>query len=265
MKRTATFTAASLLLSLLVNLSALGQISRVEHKEVYCSPADPNIDSLFNFACFWESRKNFDEAANLYRIIIMVDSSFCDAYDNLGRIYRMRGEYDSAITLYEMSLQLLPTNGVALQNLGVVHTLTGNFLAADTLYQKLVDLYPEDAEGYYGRGKVRLALGDAAGAIPLFERAADIYGKAQSTWLADVYLFLGMAHLNHRDFVACKHYFELAAPDLDTIPFFQFGRARVYLMQDTPDKDSAMIFINRAEELGGSIPDDIQMMLSELE
>jgi len=120
---------------------------------------------------------------------INYDTSFVQAYDNLGKAYRMLGEIDLAIKVYKISIKIFPGGASAIQNLAVAYTEKKEWGNSISEYKKLIKLDTDSPEGYYGIAGVYkrtkqydLALKNALIALKLYENnppnfIGDGYGR----------------------------------------------------------------------------------------
>ncbi len=237
--------------------------SRHEIVAPYCIPHSTEADSLFKAACDQEIAGEYGLAASLYLEAIAADSMLCDAYDNLGRVYRVLGKYDSAIILYRKSLEIMPDNNVAMMNLGVALTNMGRLNEADSVYAAMIDMYADDPEGFFGKGKLLYLQERPAEALPYLNRAESLYVEQQSDWLPDAYLFIALCYSELKEFSRSKSYFERCAADFKSSGFVNYQRALVYLLQEPQDADSAVIFLRMAAELKYPLPEELQKLISD--
>jgi len=90
--------------------------------------------------------ENYDSAMVEYQRAIKLDSTYVQAYLNLGVVYTEKGMYDQAIEAYKKILRYIPYHTKAYYNLGYVYTLKGDKEKALEQYNQLKSLDPQLAE-----------------------------------------------------------------------------------------------------------------------
>lgn len=106
-----------------------------------------------NLADAYTGTKQFEEAANTYRMAILLAPMEAGYYNNLGIVLGSVGKIDEAIAALEKTAELNPTTaGQAYYNLGAVMTNTGRMTAAAEAFKKAIEFDPDYAEAYYQLG-----------------------------------------------------------------------------------------------------------------
>jgi tetratricopeptide (TPR) repeat protein len=148
-----------------------------EENEKYTSTNEQAIE-YYNQAIEESKKENFKSAVNLYEKCLKVDSTFVNAWDNLGICYRRLKEYDKSIFAYNKSLSINPKGLMPLQNLGIVYRLKQDFPNAIKAYEKLALVDKNNPEVYFGIGQVY------AMNIKDYEKGLDNICKAYNLYIA---------------------------------------------------------------------------------
>jgi tetratricopeptide (TPR) repeat protein len=90
--------------------------------------------------------ESYDSAMVEYQKAIKLDSTYVQAYLNLGVVYTEKGMYDQAIEAYQKILRYIPYHTKAYYNLGYVYTLKGDKEKALEQYNQLKSLDPQLAQ-----------------------------------------------------------------------------------------------------------------------
>jgi tetratricopeptide (TPR) repeat protein len=170
---------------------------------VDAAPNDARAHYALGNAYFDAQR--YVEAGGAYRQATTLDSTFADAYTNLGLVYRVEGDIESAIAQYEQALALVPTDAVTRRNLIVAlesadrlpqaashlaelsrqnpddlallqqvavryHQLE-QFPEAEAAYGRLLAKVPGDAASWYALGVCQQAQAKTNDAITSWSRA----------------------------------------------------------------------------------------------
>jgi len=80
----------------------------------------------------------FDKAVVSYELAIHFNPSCCEAYNNLGVIYKDRDNLERAIQCYLAALNVNPKFSQTLNNLGVVYTVQGKVKILSFTFSKKV-------------------------------------------------------------------------------------------------------------------------------
>ncbi len=104
--------------SLAQGLDRSGNLPEAEREYAAAEAAGlEDAPALYNHALCLERLEREEEASGLYRRAIAADSSFVDAWNNLGVFHARSGRLDEAIRHWEKTLQLQPDHTRALDNL----------------------------------------------------------------------------------------------------------------------------------------------------
>ena len=88
------------------------------------------------------NKKEFDEAINIFSLIISIDSSWAEAWNKRATVFYLSGMYEDSIKDIEKVLQLEPRHFGALSGFGLNQIELKNFKMALKSYQKAQEIYP---------------------------------------------------------------------------------------------------------------------------
>jgi tetratricopeptide (TPR) repeat protein len=222
-----------------------------------CPSLDSQATEYFGQASAHEAAGRLEQAKELYLKAIELDPGFCDAMDNVGRIFRVLGEFDEAILYYKRSLEVLPTNQVALMNQGVAYLSAGRHHDATDTYQQLTQLAPENPEGHYGLGLVYTELGQWESAVSNYLAAEELYVERDSALVSDVRISVANCYLVMGDAVQARDYLELVWDSEPDNAFANYLLGRCYLFPALSDIEKATEYLKRAEELGFPVAQEL--------
>jgi tetratricopeptide (TPR) repeat protein len=261
---TATLAQNSVTQTVVMTQSPLPQITvKVYDSEVFCSTDNEDARKAYNDALGNEDLGKFDEAEQLYRRAIEIDPNYCDAMDNLGKLLRQQGRIDEAIDWYKQSLEILPDNTVAIQNLASAYLFQGKWEEAIQEYERLTEIAPENPEGFYGLGTTYLNLQQPEKAVEFLETADTLYDKIGSPYVVDTRYYLGIANYMQKDCTKAIDYLEQVYPQFVDDGGVNYILGGCYLLIDSPDIETAKIYILKAQELGVEIPSEILLIIGE--
>jgi tetratricopeptide (TPR) repeat protein len=143
---------------------------------------------------------NPEQAIELIRQAIVLNSHQPEFYVNLGIAYQALGHWKQAISSYQNALELQPDWIDGYQKMGDLLLEKGRFDDANIYYQKLLKLQPKSAIAYFKLGLIAKERGKLDEAIPLYQNAIQLQPN-----LIDAYNYLGQAFI-------CQGKFEQAIP-----------------------------------------------------
>ncbi|MBZ0279833.1 MAG: tetratricopeptide repeat protein [Anaerolineae bacterium] len=171
----------------------------------------------------------YDEAIADYVRAIELNPDYAASYNNRGNAYLDLGEYDDALGDYNRAIELDPEYAVAYNNRGNAYLDLGEYDNALGDYNRAIELDPEYANAYFNRALTHYDLGDYEDAVADYDRYLEFYPED-----ADAYYNRGLSNMN----------LALAGENID------------------PDVIEADF--ERAVELGMTIPNDVEDLLSDL-
>ncbi len=260
-----TLLATLLLLSWLTACSGLPQKQShldtptvsVASVDLLCPSDNEKAMECFDQALALERLSRLEQAKGLYLKSIELDPGFCDAMDNVGRIFRQQGHLNQAIAHYQMSIGVLPENPVAHTNLGVAYRLAERLDDARDTYQRLTQLAPDNPEGYYGLAQVYAAEEQWALALTQYEEAEKLYAAQNSVWVDDARIGLAECYLMTDNFTQARDYLERAYPAYQDDAVINYWLGLCYLSPELADIERATKYLRIAEQLGLAVAPEL--------
>ncbi len=143
--------------------------------------------------------QRWDEAAAVYRRILMMDASSADAHFSLGFALQSAGDYHAAVSAYQSATKLQQDFPDALNNLGNCFRLTGDVASAEAAYRQAILVNPSHCPAVSNLATLLQSQGDFKQAIELFRQAVQLEPDASSHRLE-----LGLALTEHRQFAEAQ-------------------------------------------------------------
>lgn len=172
---------------MLLNCQSLKQkMAASEDEDEKSMSTNPLAISYYNQAIEESEKKNYREAILLYRKATDVDSTFVNAWDNMGICFRRLDEYDKAIEAYKRSLEINPNGLMPLQNIAVAYRYKGDYLNAIKAYENLSEVDTNNPEVYFGLGQVyALNLNEYEKGLDNICKAYNLYISQKSPYRSD--------------------------------------------------------------------------------
>jgi FkbM family methyltransferase len=146
-----------------------------------------NIDAINLLGIISYRQKDYDSAIKYSRKLINLTLNSAGAYYILGHSLQEKGEADEAITCYEESLRLNPYLVNAYYNLGTIFQDKNEIDKAISCYQKALQLDPTDTDTYYNLGLLLQGKGNLDEAVIYYQKALQFNPS-----LAEAYNNIGM-------------------------------------------------------------------------
>jgi len=178
----------------------------------------PAAVEMFNKGSGHLNKKEYPQAIRYFERAVALDSSYIDAYNNLGLIFYETDVYDSATHYLLLSLQRAPNNTAALQNMALVQEKQGQLLIALSYYKKIIDVAPNDPEGYYNTARILATMGKLQESVAPAQQAEKLYAKAGNPAISDCHYMQFVIYYNLHDKVQTKKYRELCKKENMQIP-----------------------------------------------
>jgi tetratricopeptide (TPR) repeat protein len=123
------------------------------------NPADSSAH--YNLGLLYQTRGDFDSAADAFRKAVEIDGLETDAHYQLGRIARQQGRLDEAIAHFEKVVQqnVNHSHHEIWRETGLVYYEAGQYQDALAMLDKFLGERPSDAQGRYWRGMTLYQLG----------------------------------------------------------------------------------------------------------
>ncbi|HUU27726.1 MAG TPA: tetratricopeptide repeat protein [archaeon] len=160
----------------------------VFQKAVSFAPLDAGIWN--NMGYIRKKQGRAEEAANLYRQAIAIDSTNLNSLNSLGNIYAELGKDSLAIIQYLKVLKIRPNHYMAASNLATVYRKLGRKEQADRLMQQLENTSLPQPVVLLKRGMVFIQEGRLDSARERFERALSLDRDLVAAYanLGEIYL-----------------------------------------------------------------------------
>ena len=130
-----------------------------------------NADALHLLGLINYQLKNYDLTIKYIKEALQMNPTDADAYYNLGNAFDEKGQLDEAIACYQKAIEIDPDFAKAFNNLGITFEEKGQFDEAIACYQKAIEIDPNIVETYYYFGKDLLNQGKIDDAIGAFDKA----------------------------------------------------------------------------------------------
>jgi len=190
---------------------SFGQIDpKVVETGLYKSTTSDKAKKFYNLAEVNFQNRNYEKAIEQYKLAILEDSNYIEAYDNLGLAFRKTNALDSAEFYYLLSHKKYPKGGTALQNLAIVEQIRGNVPKAIGYYEQLIEIDPKDPEGYYGISILQVNSGKLEDGLKNAHLAEQYYKEVNSPYIGDCYYLLFSIYYHIKDKPSAKKYLDLS-------------------------------------------------------
>ena len=203
--------SASIFFTLLLNtVLCLGQEKRVISNELYTPTESETARNYYNSGHDYFVQENFKKAVEYYKMAILEDPNYIDAYDNLGLSFRNLNLLDSAQKYYLISHSKYPKGAVAITNLAVVQEYKNNTEGAIIYYKKAIEIEPENPEGYYGLSRMYLNSNKYEDALKYGLIAEKYYKLNNSPYIGDCYYLLCLIYYYNNNKPLAQKYLALS-------------------------------------------------------
>ena len=132
---------------------------------------DPNnAEAHFNLGYMLIKKKNFAEAANVFKKVIELDPNMEYAYLQLGYCHSQLKQFQSAVGVYEKLAAIVPENADAWSGVGHSNMLLKKWDSAVEPFKKVIALKPDNGSAYYNLGICYLNLKDNFSARKIWKK-----------------------------------------------------------------------------------------------
>ncbi len=137
---------------------------------------------LYNFACWLDEVKRYDDAIAAYKKAIEIKQDYQKAWYNMGISYKNKGEDDNAIDVYRKAVEIKPNYHDAWNNMGVSYNDKGEYDNAIAAYKKAVKIKPNDHDTWNNMGISYKNKGEYDNAIAAYLKAVEIKQDFHEAW-----------------------------------------------------------------------------------
>ncbi len=128
----------------------------------------------FNSGIAFYNQKQFPKAIEAYQKAIELDSTYVEAYNNLGIVYQAVGDTKKAIGAYQKSIEINPRYEKGYNNLGLLFLLEGRHEEALEVFQKTLAMNPNHIGSHLNLGILFKQRGQWENAIQSYQRVLAI-------------------------------------------------------------------------------------------
>jgi tetratricopeptide (TPR) repeat protein len=119
-------------------------------------------------------KKEYGSAVRFLQFSVRFDSTFCDAWNNLGLAYRFSGKWENGMWAFMRALVIDSTYYVSWLNISEHFYLVGNKENAIISLNKLLEILPGNYYGYKALGKLYYEIGEYDSSLVQIERSLEI-------------------------------------------------------------------------------------------
>ncbi len=163
------------------------------------------LDTIFDDALVCHRGGQLDQAADLYRQILAIDSRHAQAFNNLGVILLSHGHYDEAVDCFQNALRENADLFEAYLNLARASQKLGRYSKAANSLSRALALKPDYLPAYLDLSFLCYRQGNVTRAISCCQKALELDPEC-----ADAYNNLGNAMADQGDFPAALQAYEQA-------------------------------------------------------
>jgi len=224
-----------------------GQVS-VE-TNLLCGTNNKKALEYFNSGNFGMQTNRLESAAKLYYGAIKLDTTFCDAWDNLAVCYTRMGRYDDAFNAGIRSLMIDSTNVTAWSNCGNAAFLHHDIYKALKSYDNLQRIVPNSPEGYYGKSVVLYYIDSLTEARNNIIKAEQVYKTNHLRIGNEVYLLKGFIEYKTGNIIKAQGIFEKIYSKFKDNPELNYFLGKC-LLENENDTNKSQKYIDKAMKLG---------------
>lgn len=223
-----------------------------------------SIDKLLRKAIEQHEKREYEEAAKLYRKILSAKPRHLDANYLLGTLYAENGDFESAQQYLVKASQIGPNSPLVQVNLGNVYRKLKSFELAEKCFKRALQLAPNLFQAELGLGSTLLDSDKD------YEKAAECFQKARALApdVPEIYHQMGILSVRTGDLNEALKLLEKARSMNPKIPDIQLEIGRIHLREGntaeaadyfreacslSPDSIKAAYFLEVAE---GRVPEN---------
>jgi tetratricopeptide (TPR) repeat protein len=239
-----------LLIIILVNSSCFCQVSSTT--ALRCGSNDKKANEYFQAANFALMTNKLNEARALFIAATRIDSTFCDAWDNLSVVCRRLGQLKDAFIAGLYSLGIDSTNTIAWSNCGYAAFLSNDSKTAITSFDNMQRIIPNDPEGYYGKSLVLYSIDSISDARINIYKAIEKYNLGNTKIGKEVDLLRGFIEYKYGNKIEAQSIFRRVYPKFKDNPELNYFLG-ICLLENDNNKEKSDIYIKKAIQLGYEI------------
>ena len=232
---------------ILFSYNCFGQVS-VE-MNLHCGTNNKQALQYFNSGNFGIQTNRLEVAAKLFYGAVKLDSTFCDAWDNLAVCYRKMGRYEDAFNAGIRSLMIDSTNVTAWSNCGNAAFLQHDIYKALRSYDNLQRIVPNNPEGYYGKSIVLYYVDSLAEARNNIIKAEQVYRTNHLKIGNEVYLLKGFIEYKTGNKIEAQRIFEKIYSKFKDNPELNYFLGKC-LIENENDTNKSQKYIDKALKQG---------------
>jgi protein O-GlcNAc transferase len=202
-----------------------------------------NADALHLLGLINYQLKNYDLTIKYIKETLQINPTDADAYFNMGNAFDEKGQSDEAIACYKKAVEIDPDFAKAYNNLGIAFEEKGQLDEAISYYQKAIKIDPNFAEAYDNLGDVLKEKGQSDEATACYKKAIEIDPDIMET-----YYYLGRDLLNEGKIDDSIGAFDKALKYRPDFVKARWARCMSQLKIIYPDQSSIQISRSRYQE-----------------
>ena len=216
---------------------------------IICGTQNAKAQQYFDAGNFGLETNNLKEAKSFFMASVRLDSTFCDAWDNLSVCCRKMGLYQDSFIAGLHSVMIDSTNPVAWLNCGYATFLSNDIIRALTSFDHLQRIIPNNPEGYYGKSMVLYSIDSIPDARANICKAEQSYRTNNIPMGPEVYLLKGFIEYKSGNKVAAQTIFENVYSKFKDNAELNYLLGRCILENENNLKKSKK-YIDKAKSLG---------------
>jgi tetratricopeptide (TPR) repeat protein len=203
---------------------SVAQLKYSEAMEFLPSLAAP----LWQLAHSYLDAGRVDEAQQLYRRAVQLDSSYCGAFNSDGLWHFWDRRWEAAEREYRRTLKLDPNDAFAHLGLGWIAQEHSKWSVSESEIHQAQELRPDLLDAHRAMGKIHVEMGRRRDAIASFEKSLKLALTGQESlkecpWIAaerprlndghhfEIFLKLGKLYLTHDELDRASQYMHMGA------------------------------------------------------
>lgn len=235
---------------LLISWTCFSQVS--SKTSLHCGTQNKKAREYFDSGNFGLENNLLRQAKAFFIASVKLDSTFCDAWDNLSVCCRRMEQYDEAFISGLHSVMIDSTNAVAWLNCGYATFLSNDIYESLTSFDHLQRIIPNNPEGYYGKSMVLYSIDSISEAHINISKALQMYKKGNLNVGKEVFLLKGFIEYRNGNKKEAQDIFEdIYSKYKDNAELNYFlGQC---LLENENDIKKANKYFDRAKALGYAI------------